>query len=226
MLTFAKLPLWIGALLAGAAPAALGDDNEVAVAIVCDTSGSMGAPARHAGGSKEPKYRIANRALVAIVAQLEAFQAKSGRKVQAGLFVFDDKSARAAVPLGPLNAAAFRAWAGSFQSPKGGTPIGNSIEVATQALWKARADSRHVLVITDGENTVGPPPEAFIPKLQDECLKNGLSVYHHFVAFEVDAAAFAVLKKFGSTVLGAGDETQLNRQLTTILEEKILLEKE
>jgi hypothetical protein len=225
MPTFPRLLLWLGALLA-IAPAALGGDDDVAVAIVCDTSGSMANAVQRAGAGAEPKFRIANRAIDAIVTQLEAFQARSGRKVQAGLFIFDNQSARPAVPLGPLNAAALRAWAAAFNAPNGGTPIGNSVEVATQALWKVRADSRHVLVITDGENTVGRPPEACIPKLQDECLRNGLSVYHHFIAFDVNAAPFAILKKFGSTVLGAGDESQLHRAITTILEEKILLEKE
>ena len=43
---------------------------------------------------------------------------------------------------------------------------------------------------------------------------------------DVDAKVFAGVKKFGSTLLGANDEIQLNKQLGFVLEEKILLEKE
>jgi hypothetical protein len=46
------------------------------------------------------------------------------------------------------------------------------------------------------------------------------------VAFDVDAKLFNPLKKLGATVVGAADETQLNTQLSFILEKKILLEEE
>jgi hypothetical protein len=143
-----------------------------------------------------------------------------------GLFTFADKGAQETVKLGPFDPAALREWLHAFQTPNGATPLGNAIQDATRALWRTKADARHVLAITDGENTVGPKPEQLIPKLQDECLKNGLSVYYHFVAFDVDARAYAGVKKFGATLLGANDEAKLNEQLAFVLEEKILLEKE
>lgn len=225
MLLSAKIPFWFCALLAGLSPGQAGDED-VAIAIVYDTSGSMAEPVKGRGASKEPKFRIGNRALEAIVARLEEFQKTGARPLQVGLFTFTAQGATPAVPIGAFEPKALRTWLGGFAKPEGGTPLGSAIRDATNALWKTKAGSRHVLAITDGENTVGPAPEAFIPNLQNECLKNGLSVYFHFVAFDVDARAYAGVKKFGSTLLGATNEVELNKQLGLVLEEKILLEKE
>ena len=225
MITPANFPAWIAALLAfaGAARAA---DSDLAVAIVYDTSGSMKESVPGRGGAREPKYLIANRAVAAIVDKLEKVNAAGPRKVQCGLFTFRGTGGQETVKLGPLDAPAIRNWLASFSKPSGGTPIGGAVVDATNALWKIRADSRHVLVITDGENTVGTAPDVVLPQLQDQCLKNGLSVYFHFLAFDVDAKVFGGIRKFGATLVGASDEAQLNEKLNFILEEKILLEKE
>ena len=225
MFTFAKLPASITALILGAG-AAFSADSDLAVAIVYDTSGSMKDAVPGREGVREPKYVIANRALATIVDKLEKVNAAGPRKVQCGLFTFRDKGGQETVKLGPLDAPALRKWLASFSKPNGGTPIGGAVADATNALWKIRADSRHVLVITDGENTVGNPPDAVLPQLQNQCLKNGLVVHFHFLAFDVDAKVFAAIKQFGATLVGASDETQLNQKLNFILEEKILLEKE
>ena len=225
MITLANFSAWAAALLVSTG-ATFGEDSDLAVAIVYDTSGSMKGPVPGRGGVQEPKYVVANRALAAIVDKLEKVNAAGPRKVQCGLFTFRDKGAQETVKLGPLDAPALRTWLASFSKPDGGTPIGGAVNDATKALWKIRADSRHVLVITDGENTVGTAPDAVLPKLQDQCLKNGLVVHFHFLAFDVDAKVFGGIKKFGATLVGASDDAQLNQKLNFILEEKILLEKE
>lgn len=216
---------WIAALLV-ATSAAFGADSDLAVAIVYDTSGSMKDMVAGNGGAREPKYVVANRALAAIVDKLEKVNDAGPRKVQCGLFTFRGKGGQETVKLGPLDAPSLRKWLAGFSKPDGATPIGGAVTDATNALWKIRADSRHVLVITDGENTVGPKPDDVLPKLQDQCLKNGLVVHFHFLAFDVDAKVFGGIKQFGATLVGASDEAQLNQKLNFILEEKILLEKE
>ena len=225
MNSHAKFSAWICALLL-AARAAVAADSDLAIAIVYDTSGSMKEGVAGAQGAKEPKYVIANRALAAIVDKLEKVNAAGPRKVQAGLFTFRDNGGQETVKLGPLDAPALRNWLATFKKPNGGTPLGNAVAFATEELWKIRADLRHVLVITDGQNTVGSAPDVLLPKLQERCLKNGLSVYFHFLAFDVDAKVFGGIKAFGATLVGASDEAQLHDKLNFILEEKILLEKE
>lgn len=225
MLSPAKPVLWFCALLLGAT-FALADDGDLAIAIVYDTSGSMNDPAKGKGAAGEPKYVIANRAFGAIVSRLEKFAQSGGRKLQAGLFIFDVKGAKEVVPLAPFEAAPLRAWLAGFNRPMGGTPLGSAIADAARVLLKTKAGARHILVVTDGENTVGPPPEVVLPRLLDDAMKQGTPIGLHVVAFDVDARVFAGVKKLGATLVSATNESQLNDKLSFILEEKILLEKE
>jgi hypothetical protein len=80
-------------------------EEGVALAIIYDTSGSMKDPVRDQSGKPAPKYVIANRALIAIAKQVQAFATNNSgttpRKIEAGVFVFDKNSAREAVKFGP-----------------------------------------------------------------------------------------------------------------------------
>jgi Mg-chelatase subunit ChlD len=219
-----RLFLFVCALVP-ALPSRAGEDD-IAIAIVYDTSGSMSLPVKDRDNRRAPKFEIANRALESIVKELEQFSAKGGKKLQVGLFTFTQQGGQAAVPLAPFDAGKLRGWLTGFKKPDGGTPLGNATAEAARALLKAKAGSRHVLVVTDGENTFGPPPEQVMPKLFDQAIQAGHSLHFHFVAFDVNAAVFAGVKKQGATLVSAADEKQLTEKLTFVLEEKILLEKE
>ena len=223
MTTLARVVLLLGAISTAPLFAA---EESVAIAIVYDTSGSMAEKVRGAGGQTEAKYTIASRALDRIVARLEKFTADTGTKLQVGLFVFSKQSAEAAVPIGPFQPAKLRDWLKDFAKPEGGTPLGNASAEAARALLATKAASRHVLVLTDGQNTLGPPPERTIKDAIDKALKDGNSLFFHFIAFDVNARVFDAIKKQGATVLSASDEKELNDRLSFVLEEKILLEKE
>jgi hypothetical protein len=225
MHSIVRLVVMLGALVAGSIISRAADDD-VAIAIVYDTSGSMAQPVKGAAGNNAPKYEIANRALEAIVARLEKFSKSSGKKIQVGLFTFSGNTGKAVVPIGPFEPKKLRDWIEGFKKPTGGTPLGNASGVAARALLEAKAGSRHVLVVTDGENTLGDAPEKVIARVSDEATKAGHALYFHFVAFDVNAAVFAGVKKQGATLVSAADEKQLNDKLTFVLEEKILLEKE
>src|SRR5438445_12534521 len=205
-------------------------EEGVALAIVYDTSGSMKEQVRDRNGKLSPKYVIANRALEAISKRIQTFttNAVTGgpRTIHAGLFVFDGTGAKQAVKFGPFDASTFQRWAQRFSAPEGGTPLGNALTAAGQTVLNSGLPRKHVLVITDGINTVGPDPAAVLPRLSQLAAQkqNHLSV--HFVAFDVNAKVFDGVKKLGATVVGASDETQLNSQLEFILQKKILLEEE
>jgi hypothetical protein len=180
-------------------------------------------------GQTLPKYVVANRALVSVARRIEAYStntASSPRTIQAGLFVFKDEGSRQAIKFGPFHPADFEKWAREFKSPDGGTPLGRALENASRAVMASGLAHKHVLIITDGTNTVGSPPDSVLPGLlrQAKAKETVLSV--HFIAFDVDAKVFEGVKKQGATVVGAGNETQLNQQLQFILEKKILLEDE
>jgi hypothetical protein len=221
----ARLLLVLGTLCATALSTRAADDD-LAVAIVYDTSGSMSAPVKDAEGKATPKFLIANRALENIVSQLEKFSATSPRKLQVALFTFSLQGAKPAVPLGPFEPGKLRDWIANFKKPDGGTPLGNATAEAARALVAQKASARHVLVITDGQNTIGPAPEKRIAEINQDGMKTGNLVAFHFIAFDVKASIFAAIKKEGATLLSAADEKQLNERLTFVLEEKILLEKE
>src|SRR5579859_5215408 len=67
-------------------------EEGVALAIVYDTSGSMHDPVPDKSGGTSPKYLIANRALIDVARQIQAFAtnnpAGTSRKIETGLFVF------------------------------------------------------------------------------------------------------------------------------------------
>jgi hypothetical protein len=210
-------------------PAAAAEEDGLALAIVYDTSGSMKEQVKDANGKLTQKYLIANRALAAIAQRVQAFATNSTagpRKVSAGLFVFQGNGAKQAIPLGPFDAAAIQRWAKAFTSPDGGTPLGNALTATADTLLKSGLTRKHILIITDGVNTVGPDPAAALPKARQKAEQQGAPFSVHFVAFDVDANVFAGVKKLGATVVGAANETQLNEQLGFILEKKILLEEE
>ncbi len=206
---------------------AVAEPPAIALAIVHDTSGSMREKVRDTGGNRSPKYEIANRALASVVARLEQFQQTSGagRELAAGLFVFKGENAREAVPFGRFDAAALRAWTKSFLAPDGPTPLGYAVQAAGNALRKSGAAARHVLVITDGENTAGPEPAAVMAAFKSDKESADGAILFHFIAFDVQTNAFRKVKEQGATVVAAADEKELNEQLEFILEEKILLEK-
>jgi hypothetical protein len=201
-------------------------EEGLALAIVYDTSGSMRDSVATADGKRAAKYVIGNRALELIIHRIERFATNSpARTVHAGLFVFSGTGAREAVKLGPFHAGRLLDWVKSYRGPDSGTPLGTTLETASQAVLNSKLSQKHVLVVTDGMNTSGPDPVAVLPRIQKTAEGRKTTVFVHFVAFDIDAKVFAPLKKMGVDVSGAVDETQLNQQLEFILEEKILLEK-
>jgi hypothetical protein len=210
------------------APRSVASVDGVALAIVYDTSGSMAERVPDGTGHNSPKYEIATRALGQVVDRLEAFAAAPGgpRRLDTGLFVFRGMGAEAAVPFGPFDAGALRAWIKHAPPPNGTTPLGEAVRTATEAVLGSPLKRKHVLVLTDGENTAGPDPTATLPRLQAAAARAGTTFSVHFVAFDVDAKRFNAVKDLGATVVGAADERELDAQFEFILERKILLEDE
>ncbi|MEK7685626.1 MAG: VWA domain-containing protein [Verrucomicrobiota bacterium] len=219
----------VGAVF-GQQPPPAAPQEGIALAIVYDTSGSMGEQVQDSSGKPSPKYLIANRALTAIIDQLQAIVGSAPqdapRKIEAGLIVFSGDHAKVAVPFGPFNADALRNWMKSLSKPVDWTPLGEALSLASQTVLRSNLSRKHILVLTDGINTRGPDPATVLPKLKEEARRKNTAFSTHFVAFDVDAKVFDGVKKLGATVVGAANEKQLNTQLDFILQRKILLEDE
>jgi hypothetical protein len=208
---------------------AAADDDGVALGILYDTSGSMKDPVPNSAGSTSPKYVIANRALLAVVNQIQKFATNtpSGtpRHVDVGLYIFEQSGAKEVVKLGPFDPGAIQNWVNSFNKPDGGTPLGNSLRTVAKAVLDSPQPRKHILIITDGMNTVGPDPASMMPIINREAEKRQRSVSVHFIAFDVNATVFNGVKNQGATVAAAADERQLNSEIDFILQNQILLGK-
>lgn len=216
------------AFLAAADSPAETAENSVALAIVMDTSGSMQQSVLNQDKKPEAKYLVANRALLAIVNRLESFTtnqpAGKSVKLETGLIIFTRGNSAVAIPLGPFDPPPLREWARRFNRPEGNTPLGLSLQLASQKLLASKANRKHVIIITDGENTSGPDPAIVLPQVQKEAERKQAFIGVHFIAFDIAAKVFDRVKANGATVLAAANETQLQNQLAFILENKVLLE--
>ena len=105
----------------------------------------------------------------------------------------------------------------------GGTPIGAAMIAAKRELDRAGLTRRHLLVVTDGENTDGFRPEDVASAIGRRPDAERPSMY--FVAFDVEASRFARLRDAGSLVLSAADGRELNETLHSLLRGQILLER-
>lgn len=206
------------------------DAEGIAVAVVYDTSGSMREMVKDQNGKPAPKYVLANKALIAIADELQGYASGSSggtpHKVEAGVYTFSHNSGSPVVNFGPLDANAIRKWAKDFSAPEGNTPLGNAINVAAQRVLASSLPHKHVLVITDGANNVGPAPSVVLPKLKKQAEQKGTSISAHFVAFDVSAKVFDSVRSQGATVVSAANGKELDSQLQFILQKKILLEDE
>ena len=202
----------------------------LALAIVYDTSGSMADPVANAAGGSEPKYRIARRAADSIFDQLDAYVGGAApgtvREVEAELLVMNTLRARRAISMSPFRSSDFKDRIANLPRPGGGTPLGRAVRMAAEDVLASPLSRKHVLVVTDGENTEGPAPEAVLGELLEAGGGGGMGIQVHFVAFDVAAKVFDPVKNLGATVAGAADEAQLKDQLEYILQKKILLENE
>src|SRR5881227_476737 len=81
MKTFGLVAAWLALLIASLITerASAVENEGVALAIVYDTSGSMKDPVSDRNGNPAPKYVVANRALIAIARQVQAYATNSAK---------------------------------------------------------------------------------------------------------------------------------------------------
>ncbi len=104
----------------------------------------------------------------------------------------------------------------------GGTPIGDAMAVARLALDRSGLKRRHLLVVTDGENTNGADPALVASILEKQPDETKASLY--FVAFDVDAEAFTSVKGTGALLLSAKSGAELASTFDELLNDRILVE--
>jgi len=189
-----------------------------AVAILVDTSGSM---KERAPGDSRPKYAVAQEALEAMLDATDAFVAKRPDfPIKIGVYSFSSSVHRQR-PIQPYDKAALRATFESLPRPGGGTAIGDAMREARPDLYRAGTFRKYLLVVTDGENRNGRPPDEVAREI---FRKSEGAVQIYFVAFDTSPQKFAFLKEVGGDVIGAGSGAELRTALDGIYQGKILAE--
>ena len=190
----------------------------VAVAVLFDNSASMNDALPEGGRNKDEVARDAvARVLEATAAHAVA---NPGVPVKVAIYTFSDTVANV-LPLQAYDSAAVRAALRSIPPPRGATAIGDALWRAGQDLRRSGLFRKHLMVLTDGENTVGTEPRAAAGELYRRS-EGGVAM--HFIAFDVSAESFAFAAEYGGAVLPAARGDELRRALTDVYQKKILAE--
>ena len=198
----------------------------IAAAILVDVSGSMDDKVEGADGRPERKIEIARRAARDLVDQFAKYaEAHPGEPVVLGLYEFSERSGadcRPVIPMGPPDRARAEAALAKMRA-NGGTPIGNAIVVGKRELDATGLTRRHLLVVTDGENTTGLAPDRVVERIAHRPEAERPSLY--FVAFDIAAERFTKMRDAGTLVLGAANAKELTSTLDSLLTGNILIER-
>ena len=215
----------IAAALTPSTPAT--ERDGLAAAIVIDVSGSMKDSVTGLDGRREPKIEIARRAARDLVEQFARYaDDHKDEPVQLGVYEFSrrrgEADCRPIIEMGPPDRTRAETAIQRLE-PEGGTPIGQAMITAKRALDQTGLSRRHLLLVTDGENTDGYAPERVAQGIARRPAEERPSIY--FVAFDVDAGRFSRVRDAGGLVLPAANARELNDTLDSLLRGKILLEK-
>jgi Mg-chelatase subunit ChlD len=199
----------------------------LAAAIVIDVSGSMDDRVTGEDGRRARKIDVARRAARDSIEQFAAYADEhTNEPVLLGVYEFSRRDGqldcRPIVPMGPPDRTRADAALARLQ-PEGGTPIGQAMVIAKRELDATGLSRRHLLIVSDGENTDGFKPEEVAAGIARRPENERPSIY--FVAFDIEARRFNELRNAGSLVLPAANGRELNDTLDTLLKGKILIEK-
>jgi hypothetical protein len=199
----------------------------LAAAIAIDVSGSMDEGVLGENKRKEPKIAIARRAALDIVEQFASYaRDHQDEPVLLGVYEFSrrrgEPDCRTVIEMSPPDRER-AATAIARLDADGGTPIGQAMITAKRALDDTGLTRRHLLVVTDGENTDGVQPDRVAIAIGKRPDAERPSIY--FVAFDIEASRFSRVRDAGGLVLSAANATELNTTLDVLLRGKILVEK-
>ncbi|HVL68158.1 MAG TPA: VWA domain-containing protein [Vicinamibacterales bacterium] len=199
----------------------------LAAAIVIDVSGSMDDRVTEASGGDERKIDVARRAARDLVDQFARYaEEHPDEPVLLGIYEFSRRSnqpdCRPVMPMGPPDRGRADAALATLRA-RGGTPIGSAMIFAKRELDATALTRRHLLVVTDGENTDGVSPQRVAAAIARRPNEERPSLY--FVAFDIDARRFDRVRDAGALVLGAANARELNHTLDTLLRGSILVER-
>jgi Mg-chelatase subunit ChlD len=197
----------------------------LAAAILIDVSGSM--EQRVAGdGGRERKIEIARRVVRDLVGEFDRYATDHpAEPVMLGIYEFSRRDDKPDLrPVLPMTALTRGISIGDLSNvvAEGGTPIGTAMIAAKHELDATGLSRRHLLVVTDGENTDGVAPDEVTAAISRRPESERPSIY--LVAFDIDARQFNSVRDAGALLLAAGNAKELSATLDGLLRGKILVE--
>jgi Mg-chelatase subunit ChlD len=190
----------------------------VSVAIVLDNSGSMREEAK---GDNRPKSEVAKTAIERALDATEAAVAKRPDYPVKVTIILFSSGTQTILAMQPYNRDSVRAAMARLPKPTGGTAIGDAMQEARQALYKAGTFRKVMLVVTDGENNTGQNPASVAREIFTRS-DGGVGMY--FVAFDTDADKFGFLRDVKGDVVSAQNGAALQTTLAALYEGKVLAE--
>ena len=204
--------------VATAEPAASTEPTPPKIELVLDLSGSM--KENDAGG--QTRLAAAKQAADRVI-DTAPETAQIGIRVYGATYAGDDKATGCAdtqvlIPVGPLGTADAKAAAKqkvAGMTAVGFTPIGKALRAAATDL--GTQGDRHVILVSDGEDTCAPPQPCDVAK---ELNAQGVKLRIDAVGFNVSGAAREQLKciarSSGGAYADAGDAQSLVTNMSTL----------
>jgi hypothetical protein len=197
----------------------------LAAAVLIDVSGSMEQRVA-GGGGRERKIDVARRAVQGLVAEFDRYASDHpDEPVMLGIYEFSRRDdAPDLRPVFEMRVLSGAAQIGDLAKvvAEGGTPIGSAMIAAKHQLDATGLSRRHLLVVTDGENTDGIGPDHVTAAIGRRPEAERPSIY--LVAFDIEANQFTSVRDAGALLLAAGNAKELTDTLDGLLRGKILVE--
>ena len=192
-----------------------------AVVLLVDISPSMAQSVPDHAGRQRPKNDIAREALQRVMRVTEDWHKQhADQTLELGIVQFD-RACTTILPIGPFDAVKAHAAVEKPPRPGDGTAIGLALEEGFRQLYGTGCIRKHLVCITDGENTIGTPPDPVARQLYSQT-KGDVEI--HFIAFDTSAGKFGFLKEVNGSVVEAADGKELQARLVDLYEKRILVE--
>src|SRR5262245_20753836 len=196
----------------------------IAAILMIDASGSMAESVETKAGPR-PKIDVAREAALVLVRRFDEYaRSHPDEQVVVGVMQFTARQRsndRARLTLSAPDPDRARLHLQRIVTG-GGTPFGDAIVAGKHGLDLSGMSRRHLIVVTDGENTDGYEPEDVLKALSGRPESERPSVY--FVAFDIAASRFDAVRDAGGLVLAAANGDELDSTLNSLLSGKILVE--
>ncbi len=195
------------------------DTNKRTVALIVDTSSSMEETINN-----EKKINSVKKAYPEVLLTYKTVD-DTRKNIEMGLFYFSaDRGVTNLVPIGKFDYKTLEEKITKLETnPFSGTPLGMALAYAERELDKKASGIKNILLLTDGENSVGREPEEIWKNIIETNAKTGDSPTNlYIIGFDVNKERFKELEKLGAVVYEAKDAENLYKVLRE--NTKIILE--